>query len=71
MGTRLAMIDRHYGHLARDGRQHAIKLLDNDRGAEALAVHPVHAPWTPNQPFASMPTTETPAQQQKAKADPD
>jgi hypothetical protein len=22
------MIDRHYGHLARDGRQHAIELLD-------------------------------------------
>jgi hypothetical protein len=27
MGT-LAMIDGHYGHLARDGRQHAIRLLD-------------------------------------------
>ncbi len=24
MGASLAMIDRHYGHLARDGRQHAI-----------------------------------------------
>jgi hypothetical protein len=22
------MIDRHYGHLARDGREHAIKFLD-------------------------------------------
>ena len=22
------MIDRHYGHLARDGREHAIRLLD-------------------------------------------
>ena len=28
MGTSLAMIDRHYGHLARDGREHAIQLLD-------------------------------------------
>ena len=28
MGTSLTMIDRHYGHLARDGREHAIKLLD-------------------------------------------
>jgi hypothetical protein len=28
MGASLAMIDRHYGHLARDGREHAIKLLD-------------------------------------------
>jgi integrase len=24
MGASLAMIDRHYGHLARDGRDHAI-----------------------------------------------
>jgi integrase len=28
MGTSLLMIDRHYGHLARDGREHAIRLLD-------------------------------------------
>jgi integrase len=28
MGASLSMIDRHYGHLARDGRQHAIELLD-------------------------------------------
>ena len=28
MGASLTMIDRHYGHLARDGREHAIKLLD-------------------------------------------
>jgi hypothetical protein len=34
MGASLTMIDRHYGHLARDGREHAIKLLDalNARG---------------------------------------
>jgi hypothetical protein len=25
----LTMIDRHYGHLARDGREHAIRLLDD------------------------------------------
>jgi hypothetical protein len=29
------MIDRHYGHLARDGREHAIRLLDD---LNALAV---------------------------------
>jgi hypothetical protein len=23
------MIDRHYGHLARDGREHAVALLDS------------------------------------------
>ncbi len=28
MGASLTMIDRHYGHLARDGREHAINLLD-------------------------------------------
>src|SRR6266508_668457 len=28
MGSSLAMIDRHYGHLARDGREHAVTLLD-------------------------------------------
>jgi integrase len=28
MGASLTMIDRHYGHLARDGREHASKLLD-------------------------------------------
>ena len=26
------MIDRHYGHLARDGREHAIRLLDELSG---------------------------------------
>jgi len=38
MGASLAMIDRHYGHLARDGRKNAIALLD------ALAADPS---WTP------------------------
>jgi integrase len=28
IGASLAMIDRHYGHLARDGRDHAVALLD-------------------------------------------
>jgi hypothetical protein len=28
MGASLTMIDRHYGHLARDGREHTIRLLD-------------------------------------------
>jgi integrase len=48
MGTSLAMIDRHYGHLARDGREHAIKLLDTYRAPEAVDVHAVDAGWTPN-----------------------
>jgi integrase len=28
MGASLTMIDKHYGHLARDGRDHAVALLD-------------------------------------------
>ena len=43
MGTSLGMIDRHYGHLARDGREHAIRLLDAVTGAD---VHAVDAAWT-------------------------
>jgi len=39
MGASLTMIDRHYGHLARDGREHAIRLLD------ALNAPNVE-PWT-------------------------
>ena len=36
-GASLTMIDRHYGHLARDGREHAIRLLDrlNAAGVDA------------------------------------
>jgi integrase len=44
MGTSLGMIDRH-GHLARDGRNHAIRLLDLFTGAEP-DVHAVDAAWT-------------------------
>jgi hypothetical protein len=42
MGTSIAMIDLHYGHLAVDGYQHAVSLLD------ALALErAVDAGWTP------------------------
>jgi hypothetical protein len=50
MGASLTMIDRHYGHLARDGREHAIKLLDNFTGADNASVHAVDAAWTPQRP---------------------
>jgi len=41
MGSSIAMIDRHYGHLARDSREHAASLLD------ALALErAVDAGWT-------------------------
>jgi hypothetical protein len=42
-------VDRHYGHLARDGREHAIRLLDTYRDAEAIDVHAVDARWTLNE----------------------
>jgi integrase len=59
MGTSLAMIDRHYGDLARDGREHAIRLLDAYRGAEALNVHAVDAQWTLNDSSGAMSDNET------------
>jgi hypothetical protein len=41
MGSSIAMIDYHYGHLARDSREHAVSLLD------ALAFErAVDAGWT-------------------------
>jgi hypothetical protein len=41
MGASLTMIDRHYGHLARDGREHAAALLDSLAANETAA-----AAWT-------------------------
>jgi integrase len=46
MGASLTMIDRHYGHLARDCREHAINLLDTFTGSEAVNVHAVDVVWT-------------------------
>jgi integrase len=47
MGASLTMIDRHYGHLARDGREHAIQLLDSLNVVEAKPWTQVDAAWTP------------------------
>jgi integrase len=47
MGASLTMIDRHYGHLAHDGREHAIKLLDALNAPWTL----VGATWTPKEPI--------------------
>jgi integrase len=41
MGSSLTMIDRHYGHLARDGREHAAALLDS-----LAATDTATAAWT-------------------------
>jgi integrase len=46
MGASLTMIDRHYGHLARDGREHAIRLLDELSAGERPRWTPVDAAWT-------------------------
>jgi hypothetical protein len=46
MGASLTMIDGHYGYLARDGREHAIKLLDALNAAEFEPWTLVDAAWT-------------------------
>jgi hypothetical protein len=53
MGASLTMIDRHYGHLARDGRDHAINLLDAFTGSDAVNVHAVDAVWTSRSPMVA------------------
>jgi hypothetical protein len=47
MGASLTMIDRHYGHLARDGREHAIRLLDELSAGQRPRSTLVDAAWTP------------------------
>src|ERR687892_811049 len=56
MGASLTMIDRHYGHLARDGREHAIKLLDALNAPWTL----VDAGWTPQQKNGVTPDNNSP-----------
>jgi integrase len=46
MGASLTMIDRHYGHLARDGREHAIRLLDELSAGHRPRWTLVDAAWT-------------------------
>ncbi len=46
MGASLTMIDRHYGHLARDGREHAIQLLDALNAPESEPWTLVDVAWT-------------------------
>ena len=52
MGASLTMIDRHYGHLAREGREHAIRLLDD---LDAPAVDTGGRPWAPRSKHADEP----------------
>ncbi len=53
MGASLAMIDRHYGHLARDGREHAIRLLDGYADIKAADVQALDVRWTPQLPIVA------------------
>jgi hypothetical protein len=46
MGASLTMIDRHYGHLARDGREHAARLLDELSAEQRPRWTLVDAAWT-------------------------
>jgi hypothetical protein len=48
------MIDRHYGQLARDGREHAIRLRDALNTPWTL----VDAAWTPKTPAGVGPENE-------------
>jgi hypothetical protein len=54
------MIDRHYGHLARDGREHAIRLLDALNAGERPPWTLVDAAWTPKQKSDAKPDNNSP-----------
>ena len=49
------MIDRHHGHLARDGREHAIRLLDTLNSVETDRWTFVGAGWTLQSPTLAHP----------------
>jgi hypothetical protein len=46
MRASLTMIDRHYPHLARDGSEHAIRLLDELSAGQRPRWTLVDAAWT-------------------------
>ena len=55
MGASRTMIDRHYAHLARDGRDHAINLLDSYSRPDEADVHQVDVAWTLQQRVVATP----------------
>ena len=59
MGASLTMMDRHSGHLARDGREHAIKLLDALNAPELVRWTLVDVAWTPKPPARATPENES------------
>jgi hypothetical protein len=58
MGASLTVIDSHYGHLARDGREHAIKLFDALNAPEFQPWRLVDAAWTPQRQNAPLQKTK-------------
>jgi hypothetical protein len=48
------MIDRHYGHLARDGRDHAINLFDSYSRADEAGFHRVDVPDSNRRPLLTI-----------------
>lgn len=63
MGSSIAMIDRHYGHLAHDSHDHAVSLLD------ALAFErAVDAAWTsPPPPVSAVGTRASSSRQRRSR----
>ena len=53
MGASLTMADRHYGHLARDSREHGIRLLDELSAGKRRRWTLVDVAWTPEPAFAA------------------
>jgi hypothetical protein len=51
VGANLSMIDRHYGHLARDTREHGIRLLDELSTGKRPRWTLVDVAWTPEPAF--------------------
>jgi hypothetical protein len=44
---------RYAGHLARDGREHAIRLLDGYAAIQATDVQDLDVGWTPQRPIVA------------------
>jgi hypothetical protein len=68
MGASLTMIDRHYGHLARDGREHAIQLLDELNAGQRPRWTLVDTRWTPEGRPSISPDNESPPEQAEERS---
>jgi hypothetical protein len=68
IGASLAMIDRHYGHLARDGREHAIRLLDGYAAIKAADVQASDLRSTPQLPIVADQDNEPGPEQEETES---